>query len=226
MTGENRMLVLRLEGPLQAWGEDAKWDYRGSSGVPTKSGIVGMLACAMGLERESPEIAMLSEKLWVAVRVDRPGKRAADFQTVTGNPLLNAAGKPRSLGNTIISRREYLQDASFLVALETDQGWYERILEGLKRPKWCIYLGRKNCVPSRPVLEDANPNYTDLMDLIRHYPVCDRPEYPLTYECQIPDDGAASYLRTDERLTGYRHFEVRRVWRGSIKEGEHVPDQN
>ena len=92
MTGESRLMVLRLEGMLQSWGEDAKWDYRGTVGIPTKSGIVGLLACAMGLLRESPEIQRLAEHLTVAVRVDRPGVRMTDFQTVTGKPLMTAEG--------------------------------------------------------------------------------------------------------------------------------------
>lgn len=224
MTGESRLMVLRLEGILQSWGEDAKWDHRGTAGVPTKSGIVGLLACAMGFSRESPEIQQLAEHLTLAVRVDRPGIRMTDFQTVTGSPLLSAEGKPRSLGNTFISRRIYLQDACFTVALETNAIWYQKILDGLRNPKWCMYLGRKSCVPSRPVLEDAEPDYHDLMDIVLHYPACDRPQYPMSYECEIPNGALASYERTDERLSGYRRFAIRRVWRGSIEEVQHVSD--
>lgn len=226
MTGESRLMVLRLEGMLQSWGEDAKWDYRGTVGIPTKSGIVGLLACAMGLPRESPEIQRLAEHLTVAVRVDRPGVRMTDFQTVTGKPLMTAEGKPRSSGNTFISRRVYLQDASFTVALETDAVWHEKILNGLQNPRWCMYLGRKNCVPSRPVLEHPEPDYDDLLDLIRRHPACERPQYPMSYECEIPSDRLANYERTDERLPGYRRFATRRVWRGSIEEGQDVSDQN
>ena len=48
MEERKTILVLRLEGPLQSWGENAKWDFRDSSTMPTKSGIVGLLGCAMG----------------------------------------------------------------------------------------------------------------------------------------------------------------------------------
>lgn len=226
MTGESRLMVLRLEGMLQSWGEDAKWDYRGTAGMPTKSGVVGLLACAMGFPRESPEIQQLAEHLAVAVRADRPGVRMTDFQTVTGKPLMTAEGKTRSSGNTFISGRVYLQDASFTVALETDAVWHKKILNGLRHPRWCMYLGRKNCVPSRPVLEHPEPDCHDLMELIQRYPTCERPQYPMSYECEIPNDGLASYERTDERLAGYRKFTTRRVWRGSIEEVQHVPDQD
>ena len=44
MAETKQLLVLRLDGPLQSWGENAKWDFRDSSTMPTKSGIVGLLA--------------------------------------------------------------------------------------------------------------------------------------------------------------------------------------
>ncbi len=226
MTEKSKLLVLRLEGLLQSWGDTSKWDDRDSQMRPTKSGIVGLLACAMGFERESLEIQQLSKQLSIAVRADRAGMRMIDFQTVTGNPLIVAQGGKREGGSTFISRRTYIQDASFLVALETSVEWYERILNGLRNPKWSIYLGCKNCVPSRPVLEDINPDYDNLMDIILHYPVCSRPQYPMIYECPIPNDSLASMEKNDERLSGYRKFTRRRVWYGSIKEKEHVPNSD
>ena len=228
MPGESRLMVLRLEGLLQSWGEHAKWSgYLDTSSIPSKSGVIGMLACAMGIERDSPQIAQLSENTRLAVRADRQGIYMKDYHTVQaaeGKHILNTKGQPRVSGDTVITSRVYLQDACFTVALETDAAWHERILEGLRNPKWCMYLGRKSCVPSRPVLEDAEPEYHDLMDIVLHYPVCDRPQYPMSYECEIPSEALASYERTDERLHGYRRFAIRRVWRGSIEEVRHVSD--
>ena len=150
MTGNQTFLVLRLEGALQSWGESAKWDARDSAELPTKSGVVGLLGCALGLERGDPALAALSAAMRMAVRADRPGTRTVDFQTVTGDPLRNAEGKPKSTGNTIISRRAYLQDACFTVVLELEEPWRERVAAALRDPRWCICLGRKNYVPSRP----------------------------------------------------------------------------
>ena len=70
-----KILLLRLEGALQSWGDHAKWDVRDSGDFPSKSGVVGLLACAMGLERGDPKIADLSAHLHMAVRADRPGVR-------------------------------------------------------------------------------------------------------------------------------------------------------
>ena len=44
-------LLLRLAAPLQAWGADSKFETRKTGREPTKSGVVGLLAAALGLRR-------------------------------------------------------------------------------------------------------------------------------------------------------------------------------
>ena len=93
MAERKHLLILRLEGAMQSWGENAKWDFRDSSTMPTKSGIVGLLGCAMGEERGSQVLLELARSITVAVRADRPGAKFVDFQTVQGDPLMAATGK-------------------------------------------------------------------------------------------------------------------------------------
>lgn len=224
MEEKKTLLILRLEGVLQSWGDHSKWDVRDCGDFPSQSGVVGLLACAMGLERGDPEIAALSSVLHMAVRADRPGIRMLDYQTVQGHPLYNAEGKPRP-SNTIVSPRWYLQDASFLVVLELPDSWQKRVEAALKNPVWPVYLGRKNCVPSRPIWEETTKVYFSLMDAIRHYPVCVRdgddgvPQL-LYYECEEPGQGTGSYTRSDQRISRGRDFELRTVYRGVVTRGE------
>ena len=221
---ENKpLLILRLEGALQAWGEMSKWDYRDSADFPTKSGIVGLLGCALGLERGDPALREMSEAITVAVRADRPGLRAVDFQTVTGKPLLNAEGKKRSTGDTIISSRAYLQDACFTVFIETDEVWLERLATALEAPRWQLFLGRKSCVPSRPVLEAVSADFASLDEALRCYPAAERATLPMLCEVERESDELSSYLRPDRIADGKRSFVLRRVWRGTVKEDANVP---
>ena len=44
----NPYLLLWLEGPLQAWGHDSRFGRRDSLPFPTKSGVLGLLCCALG----------------------------------------------------------------------------------------------------------------------------------------------------------------------------------
>ncbi len=223
MAEKKTLLVLRLEGPLQAWGEMSKWDFRDSADLPTKSGIVGLLGCALGLERGSEELCRLSDALRLAIRADRPGIRTVDFQTVTGNPLRNTEGKPKSGGNTIISRRAYLQDACFTVFLETDAAWQRRLAEALQAPKWPFYLGRRNCVPSRPVLEVVTTEYASLEDAACRYPAAERAAWPMLFESEDASPVRSSRQRPDRLLNGSRDFALRSVWRGMVKEGTDDP---
>ena len=224
MAERKNLLILRLEGALQSWGENAKWDFRDSSSMPTKSGIVGLLGCAMGLERNSDVLAELAQNIVVAVRADRHGEKFVDFQTVQGDPLLAATGKPKTTGNTILSPHAYLQDACFTVFLQTSEEWQKRILAALENPKWCMYLGRKNCVPSRPVLECKDADYPTLEAALREYPTAERAEFPMVYEMEQTDGTAASLLRPDDLVGSNRQFGLRRVWRGVIQEVPHVSD--
>ena len=48
-------LLLRLAAPLQSWGSDSKFETRKTDREPTKSGVVGLLAAALGLRRDDTE---------------------------------------------------------------------------------------------------------------------------------------------------------------------------
>ena len=41
-------LLLRLAAPMQAWGAEAKFDRRTTQREPTKSGVTGLVAAALG----------------------------------------------------------------------------------------------------------------------------------------------------------------------------------
>lgn len=223
---EKKMLVLRLEGVLQAWDSSSKWNDRSTEDFPSKSGVVGLLGCAMGMKRCESALTALSDACVMAVRADRKGERVRDFQTVTGSPLRTAEGKPKIGGNTIISNRDYLQDACFTVFLETNKEWHKRIVAALKAPKWCLYLGRKSCVPSRPVLECEDAHYDSLEKALRGYPPAPRAEYPMPFETELQDDTLPSFTRPDALIDSNRGFTRRRVWRGVLKEEDHDPNED
>src|SRR5690554_4641662 len=79
------VLLLRLEGPLQSWGTRARWDVRDTAREPTRSGIIGLLAAALGYGRGDPRIVDdLEGGLEIGVRVEREGEVLDDYHTVTG----------------------------------------------------------------------------------------------------------------------------------------------
>jgi len=151
-----KLIRLKLKAPLQSWGERARWDIRDTSNMPTKSAVIGMLGCCLGYPRGDKRLSELSERIHVAVRADHMGQLMTDFHTVqgTGGILLNAVGKTRSNGNTIITPRQYLQDAEFTVLIWGEEKALLSCEYALLHPVWPPYLGRRSCVPSVPLIPD------------------------------------------------------------------------
>jgi len=153
------ILFLRLEGPLQAWGDNSKFVIRRTMEAPTKSGVLGLICCGMGLSRQKAREHLPDlNRLRMGVRIDRPGTRWWDYHTVGAKVgILNAAGvikitQTTKEKETLVSRREYLCDASFLAALRGEADLIERVKDALENPAWPLFLGRKSCPPSRPIL--------------------------------------------------------------------------
>ena len=64
-------LLLRLAAPLQSWGMDSKFETRKTNREPTKSGVIGLLAAALGLRRDDAAGLARLNGLHFAVRADR-----------------------------------------------------------------------------------------------------------------------------------------------------------
>ncbi len=145
-------LLLRLDGPMQAWGTDSKFGIRETRTTPTKSGVLGLVAAALGRPREA-DITDLAA-LRFGVRVDRAGRVRRDFQTAGREGFYRASGKVER-GDVIVSDRYYLADACFTAGLETDRAdgldRLEQIRRALLRPRWPLFLGRKAFPPAHPL---------------------------------------------------------------------------
>jgi len=46
-------LLLRLVGPMQSWGTTSRFDQRDTGKEPSKSGVIGLVAAALGIDREN-----------------------------------------------------------------------------------------------------------------------------------------------------------------------------
>lgn len=162
-------LFLRLEGPLQSWGaQESKFVIRRTAEAPTKSGIIGLLCAARGVSRsEAPNewLPKLSA-LRMGVRIDRPGVRWWDYHTVGARMNMRTAeGKTKP--GAMLSRREYLCDASFLVALQGNSTLVTELEKAVKNPVWTFYLGRKCCPPSRPIAEHPSSDFPDIISALK-----------------------------------------------------------
>ena len=205
------LLILRLEGALQSWGTRSRFDNRDSGPLPTKSGVVGLIACAMGLPRGDGRILELSEHLRMGVRADRPGTLMVDFQTVTGERgYLFCAGGGKRVGEpTLLTPRQYLEDASFTVALAGDEALLRACADALQSPRWQTYLGRKSCVPTRPVFEALTDEYRDFEDALQRVRPCPNAAEK-SFACELECEAGDRVRRDALRVSGL-DYSARRV---------------
>lgn len=153
---------------MQSWGTRSAHIKRDTAREPTKSGVVGLLASALGVSRDDDEKVAALAELKLGVRVDREGLVEVDYQTAQNVP--NTAGGGH---RTVVSHRYYLSDALFLVVLGASTLRQEALLRrveiALRVPEWPLYFGRKAFVPARPLLRDASS------DALSGWGLSDRP---------------------------------------------------
>lgn len=145
-------VVLRLEGPLQAWSAQGKLGVRDTEREPTKSGVLGLVGAAMGMARDDDATLAELRGLAMAVRVDRAGSLLRDFHTAGGGRFRGLPYTAYDVKSCIPTERFYLQDASFTVALHGGSNLIDRIADALASPRWPLFLGRRSCPPSERVL--------------------------------------------------------------------------
>lgn len=138
-------LLLRLAGPLQAWGDSSRFTRRHTRLEPTKSGVLGLIAAARGMRRTDPIEDLLA--LQFGVRIDQPGRLIRDFQTAIRWDTPRRESMP-------LSYRYYLSDAVFVAGLAGDRQLLDGISNSLRAPVYPPYLGRRSCPPSQPLIVD------------------------------------------------------------------------
>lgn len=200
-------LLIRLAGPLQSWGTSSRFAERDTGLEPSKSGVVGLLAAALGRDRhlEINDIASLR----MGVRVDREGILKRDYQTA-GN-IIQANGTMNSDLNmrNAVSVRYFLAGAHFLVGLEGDGPFLTRLYEAVRTPHWPLALGRKAFVPSPGVFLPDGLSSSPLEQALSEYPR--QFKKPIELRLLI-EDREGAFVRNDQPLGPFatRSFGPRR----------------
>ncbi|WP_396907998.1 CRISPR-associated protein Cas5 [Mycolicibacterium sp.] len=131
---------IRLQAPMQSWANGARGAVRPTHTRPTKAGVVGLIANALGRDYADPidDLAHLR----FGVRIDEPGKIEVDYHTTGGG------------GQYYVLPAEYAHAPSWWGSRNGDPA----------DPDWMTYS------PPRDITEDknggltskaANPNITN-----------------------------------------------------------------
>ena len=99
MEEKNEYIVTSLGRTCPVMGIDSKFEVRRTENAPSKSGVTGLLAAALGIQRNE-DISSLNQ-LRLGVRTDQEGRLLKDFHTA------------HSEKNSYITTRYYLSDAIF-----------------------------------------------------------------------------------------------------------------
>lgn len=149
-------LILKLQGPMQAWGRESFEGLRSSELYPGRSALLGLLGACLGIDRmDSKRQSELAKSVNFAVRIDQQGQKMTDYHTVK-----DARQEYKGLKSheTIQTWREYWQDAKYTVALWLSEEAVislEQLAGALNKPVFTPVLGRRSCALSRPLYDEA-----------------------------------------------------------------------
>jgi CRISPR system Cascade subunit CasD len=156
-------LLFRLYGPLASWGETAVGEVRPSAAWPGRSAIIGLLAAALGIRRDEEERQRaMANGYGVAVCVESGGELLRDYHTTQVPPERRGVRHHTRCDelnaetvNTILSQRDYRNDALYTVAVwrkpESTAETLEQLAQALAKPRFTLYLGRKSCPVALPL---------------------------------------------------------------------------
>ena len=210
-------LIIKLQGVMQSWGSHSYEDYRPSHIFPTRSAIIGLLAACIGIDREDiiARTALNSSLTHLTVRADPrfpetrkvPLKmhKITDFHTVQNARKVDGAFRK----DAIVSRREYLCDSEFSLAMVFDKtlGYaLEDIKQAIQKPYYTPFLGRKSCPLQRPLYEaviSADNAQSALLSI--------SPKQGTLYSEEVLENSVPMEIRDIPMPTAVRQFATRTI---------------
>jgi CRISPR system Cascade subunit CasD len=220
-------LLLRLVGCMQSWGTTSRFDRRDTGKEPSKSGVIGLLAAAAGVDRANWTDLEPLAQLSMGVRHDRSGVPKRDYQTA--QQIISADRS--KIHETAVTTRDYLADAVFLVGLEgAGRSLMERLHAALRDPVWPLALGRKSYVPSESIWVKDGLQDAPLRDVLARWPgiatLRRGEQHPPSLLMSYESEDESGVQRMDQPLSSFaeRRFGARFVCSEWITFPQQVPD--
>jgi CRISPR system Cascade subunit CasD len=161
-------LILRFDAPLMSFGAVVVDQINPVWRFPGRSMLAGLLGNALGWEhRDVERLQHLQERLRFAARWDAEPVPFTDYQTVElGQPFMVDTGwttrgrrEDRKGGSAATGTHQRWRDfwangvATVAIALDgEDSPTLDDLERALQRPARPLFIGRKPCLPSGPIL--------------------------------------------------------------------------
>jgi CRISPR system Cascade subunit CasD len=188
-----KALVLRVDAPLLSFGSVIVDQHGFIDRFPGQSMLTGLIANALGWYHGGFErLESLQARLHYAARWDVNPQRLVDYHTVDlGQPKMQKPGwttrgepehrdgGPAAKFGTHIRYRHYWADGLMTVVLTLegiDSPDLAAIEEALRHPARPLFLGRKSCLPARPLLDPKTPSLEgqDVIEILGRVPLWNR----------------------------------------------------
>lgn len=160
--GDPRWLVLHLAAPLMAFGGVAVDHVGPTRRFPAASALTGLIGNALGLDWSDRAAHQdLQDRLIFASALIREGHLLTDTQNAqlgANDKGWTTHGTPEGRDGASYDaphrrRRDYLADAELRVVLRLTEGLpdLDAVARALDRPARPLFIGRKPCLPARPL---------------------------------------------------------------------------
>ncbi|MBK1669095.1 type I-E CRISPR-associated protein Cas5/CasD [Rhodovibrio sodomensis] len=209
-----RILRMILAGPMMSFGGVSICERRETDSLPGRSLIAGLLGNALGLDHaDDLALQRLQDRLILATAQIAPGASLRDMQCAhTGHKDMNwsATGKPIGRGGhaythangPVRTERDYHAGARVAVALALepadDAVDIDTLADALEYPARPLFIGRKTCLPSDPLLHSVVDSDCLLAALAEIVPAGSLAEWPVSLPALRPLD-AHTALKADRR---------------------------
>jgi CRISPR system Cascade subunit CasD len=226
-----RVLLLRFDAPLMAFGGPVVDHFGVVRLFPAASMLTGLCANALGWSHgDTDRLTRLQQRVRFAARLDRPGATLMDFQTATigkddrgwttrGIPE-GREGGPDTYRSPHVRFRHYRADSVCTVALTLEPPdeapTLDALVAALDAPSRPLFLGRKTCLPAAPLVS-GRVDAPSLLDALR--------AAPLSRNAEVVDGRMpAQWPATEEALPESRLVPVtdERDWLNQIHGGERL----
>jgi CRISPR system Cascade subunit CasD len=164
-----KYLIFRLYGVMASFGKPAIGKLRHSYNTPTKSQVVGLIACSHGIDREEEDKILELSKCEIGIKNIEIGNHLLDFHIVqcpkSNKQYKNRLEEIQNISQNVIAEKEYVSNAVNLIAIKTSSD-LEHMKQKLLEPEFSLFIGRLNCplsLPLDPQIIDAD-NFIEAFD--------------------------------------------------------------
>jgi CRISPR system Cascade subunit CasD len=230
-----KALILRLDAPMMSFGGVMVDQHGFIDRFPGTAMLCGLVANALGWNHDDfAKLQDLQDRIVYAARWDTSPKRLVDYHTVDlGQPKMVGYAKPEKRGDpkggwttrgTVEWRdgasglgthqryRHYWIDGLMTIALGlkgTHGPDLEQVKDALLHPARPLFIGRKTCLPARPLLDPDTPvmEGEDILAILCQVSVIKR-AISTAQKCEAcwPADVKSHYQRTVRRVYDLRDW--------------------